>query len=361
MTKCKTIMLLITYRCNLHCLYCYEPKTLQKKMSLESAKSYVQNIVDSLDDSFTEFEIQYMGGEPLLEFQLIKELSEWLWQYNFKIPLVRIFAVTNGTLLDDNMKHWFHINKDKIRLGLSFDGDILMQNINRSKSSSDVDLNFFAENWPNQTVKMTISPETIGRILDGAKFLISAKLPHITADLAMGNLICWRESHLGILWSQLHEIGNFYLEHPELPIFSMLGIDIFTPFRKSSIENGHCSCGENLVCVDTDGEQYACHLFAPITLPENMAKESQRINFKSKQNYYAPECSNCSLKNLCPHCFGMNYKSTGDFQRQSTFTCQSTKIIYLAACQFQKERAKKRGDKELTNQIETILNHFQLL
>ena len=42
MGKQKVIMLLITYKCNLRCTYCYEPKLSNFKMSMEKAKSIIQ-------------------------------------------------------------------------------------------------------------------------------------------------------------------------------------------------------------------------------------------------------------------------------------------------------------------------------
>lgn len=83
--------------------------------------------MDALGDEYETVEIQFMGGEPLLEFPLIKECAEWLWSTPITDKQMMLFAPTNGTLLTTEMKEWFAKNKDRIHLGLSFDGDMAMQ------------------------------------------------------------------------------------------------------------------------------------------------------------------------------------------------------------------------------------------
>lgn len=96
-------------------------------MSEAKVKSIIQEQMDALGDDYEAIEIQFMGGEPLLEFPLIKECAEWLWSTSVTDKQMMLFAPTNGTLLTNDMKEWFAKNKDRIHLGLSFDGDMAMQ------------------------------------------------------------------------------------------------------------------------------------------------------------------------------------------------------------------------------------------
>ena len=92
-------------------------------MSFAKAKNIIQEQIEALDDEYEAVEIQFMGGEPLLEFPLIKECAKWLWSTPITDKQIMLFAPTNGTLLTDDMNEWFAKNKDRIHLGLSFDGD----------------------------------------------------------------------------------------------------------------------------------------------------------------------------------------------------------------------------------------------
>ena len=127
-------------------------------MDFDTAKRAILDVFD--ETGFDGVSIQFMGGEPLLAFPLIKDVSEWLWSKNIKYPY-SLFAATNGTLLNEDMKVWFTANKHRISLGLSFDGDVNTQNTNRSNSASLVDLDYFRDTWPESSVKMTISTDSL--------------------------------------------------------------------------------------------------------------------------------------------------------------------------------------------------------
>ena len=135
------LMLTVTEQCNLNCIYCYEKEKDAKVMSIQTAKKYITEFFNLLDSS-NALLISFHGGEPLKVFNLIKEICIWVWDNKWPCEY-KIFAATNGTLLDDAMKEWFKNNKRRIILGLSYDGTDEMQDINRTKSSSLVDKKFF--------------------------------------------------------------------------------------------------------------------------------------------------------------------------------------------------------------------------
>lgn len=357
MKKRKTIMLLVTYRCNLRCVYCYEPKTVHRQMTTAQAQQYILEQVAKLDDSYDEFEVQFMGGEPLVVFPLIREISEWLWMQTFPVPLVQIFIPTNGTLLNEDMKRWFSAHREEITLGLSFDGNRLMQNRNRSDSAAQVDVAYYAKTWPRQSVKMTLSPDTISLLYDGVLFLYDIGFKEITVDLAMGKQVKWEQQHLKLLSEQLSLLADYYVQHENVVPISMLGIDVLQPLREQQRKK-KCSCGENLVCVDCDGQEYACHVFSPITASRQQASDSQKIDFTKQEDFISEQCRECLLSSVCTKCYGMNFICNGRITQQSAFTCQSFKIQYLIACDLQLRLAKIRNDQHVQQQIEHIINQI---
>lgn len=100
--------LMLTYGCNLNCVYCFEKhKDPRKRMSIGTAKSIVDKeihrIHDLNPDAMLKFDL--FDGEPLLCFPLIKELCEWAWLQDY--PLRYYFSITtNGTLLNGDIKDW---------------------------------------------------------------------------------------------------------------------------------------------------------------------------------------------------------------------------------------------------------------
>ena len=351
-------MLLVTYKCNLRCSYCYEPKTKDFRMTAERAKQMILKQISSLADDYDSVEIQFMGGEPLLEFPLIKEVSEWLWSSAFSKKIAVLFAPTNGTLLDSEMKTWFYANKEKIHLGLSFDGDGDMQNVNRSFSYRQVDLSFFASTWPEQSVKMTISPDTVSKLSDGVTYLHKAGFKYISADLAMGPEIRWVKQSLISYKQELEKLILFYIENPSLVPFSMLRINIESiGKRKQDVKT--CSCGENMVCIDWTGKMYACHLFSPVSLPmEKAIRSNLEYDFSDHSQFQNSVCRQCMLNVACNHCYGMNYICTGDARKPSPFHCSAFKILFAANCKYRLAQAQANNDTKSIESINTVLSRI---
>lgn len=328
-------------------------------MTVPDAKRYISEQVSRLDlDKFNEFDVQFMGGEPLLQFPLIREVSEWLWNQTWALPLAQVFAPTNGTLLNDDMRLWFSSHKDRICLGLSFDGNQVMQDVNRSDSYSSIDLAFFANTWPKQSIKMTLSPLTLPYLYQGVIFLREKGFREIVVDLAMGTSVKWTSSHLQIWASQLQQLADYYLENPQFPPVSLLDIDVLKVLH-NGLRQKKCGCGEQIACIDADGKEYACHLFAPITVPQSVANASQKIEFTQHKNFESDVCHVCLLNPLCTTCYGMNYLTTGDITRQSPFNCQAFKIQFFIACDMQYRLAQRNNDTEKMFLINDIIKDIE--
>lgn len=121
-------MLMITHACNLNCSYCYESHKQNAYMPVELAKEIISKEASFIkeSDKFDEIQVDFMGGEPLMNFTLIKEIVEWLEGGGIDVPWI-CFASTNGTLIDHDMKEWLKQHKQYMVLGASYDGTSKMQ------------------------------------------------------------------------------------------------------------------------------------------------------------------------------------------------------------------------------------------
>ena len=340
----------------MHCSYCYEPKVTSHTINVGPLKLLIRKNVNAISDDYDSFEIHFMGGEPLLQFGLIKEISEWLWSEKFDKKLTMVYAPTNGTLLNEDIKEWCRYNRDHFCLGLSFDGDEAMQSKNRSNSALSVDIDFFAQTWPSQSVKMTLSPDTIERLANGVKYLHYRGFNHVVADLARGNDIGWSKLHLKKLSRQLDELSMYYSESDNNYHFSMLDIDIFALQSDNRNNLKSCSCGEDLSCIDIDGTVYACHLFSPIALSKEKADESLSFDFSTHDYFQNDTCRKCMLNSLCNHCYGMNFICTGSVRTPDPFHCAAFKTIYVANCKHNLRLASKRDDAATLSRIRNLIN-----
>ena len=132
----------VTRSCNLNCVYCYQKHKGTERMDFPTAKACVDEIFSSIPGSaYAGVLLKFMGGEPLLEFDLLRQVYEYVHE---RYPDVKkmLFATTNGTLLNDEMKAWFHEHRQSFYLGLSIDGTAEVHNHNRSGSFDMIDTRF---------------------------------------------------------------------------------------------------------------------------------------------------------------------------------------------------------------------------
>lgn len=352
----KVIILIITYDCNLRCSYCYEPKKAHHRMSAEKAKEILRNEIDNLDDSYTNVIIQFMGGEPLLSFDLMKDVSEWIWSQDFKVEVRNIHAPTNGTILTEEMKGWLTTNKDRFSLALSFDGDRLMQNINRSDSYKDIDLDFFAKTFPNVAVKMTLSPQTIDHFYEGFRYLHEKGFNEVGPSLAIGDNVGWTQQHLTILSQQLKLIVEYLIENPHIHKVGNFDIPVWDILDKDSIDRS-CRVGKDIICYDYNGITYPCHIFSPVTLDIDRAIQSKSIDFKKVRNSPTP-CTKCVLKRACTRCYGINYRDRGNCVTPAPFDCAQFKLFFFANCRYQILLAQKTKNEKLAQLMSNVMKYL---
>lgn len=322
-----TLTLMITHQCNLNCLYCYEKnKHRGQIITMDVAKRAVAMAFDRFKDDFEELEIDFMGGEPLMEFELVKQVSEWIWTRQWPIPYV-LFATTNGTLLNKERKEWFKLHKEQFVLSLSCDGTENMQNQNRSNSAKYIDVGFFASTWPFQPAKMTISPYTINNLSEGVKFINSEGIARINANLAFGEK--WEAEHLSQYNKQMLALVDHYTKNPDIPRVSLLNENLKV-ILSNPYDAKYCGAGTGIVFVDTDGREYPCHILSPLTLTQKQIAFSNGLDYSDSDLFTSSKCKQCILYNLCPQCLGMNYIHHGAFKVKDEFSCAATKIQVLA-------------------------------
>ena len=83
----RTCMLMVTHACNLNCSYCYEPYKKNAHMDTDLATEIILREARFVKESdrFDELEIDFMGGEPFMNFPLIKYVVESLMFRGFAL------------------------------------------------------------------------------------------------------------------------------------------------------------------------------------------------------------------------------------------------------------------------------------
>ena len=170
----QNIILQVTQRCNLRCSYCvygdaYTSRCHTKKnMTFDVAKKAIDFLImrSSECDSII---LSFYGGEPLLEFELIKKCVEYTERaVTGKKVLFNI--TTNGTLLNKEIADFF-VRKD-FKVLISLDGDKPSHDANRKfangEGSYDIimkNITDFKKMYPefvksNVSFNMVVNPKT---------------------------------------------------------------------------------------------------------------------------------------------------------------------------------------------------------
>lgn len=117
-------LLIITNRCNLRCTYCFadggsyrlEPGST---MSVDTACRALDYLVETSRKKV--FMVVFFGGEPLMEFDLIRQIVDYWEKYYSGKKKVVFGIVTNGTLLNKRVLQY--CSSKKIKLLISLDGE----------------------------------------------------------------------------------------------------------------------------------------------------------------------------------------------------------------------------------------------
>lgn len=336
-----SLTLVITSRCNLSCIYCYQKHDDKNKMSLGVAISIIDKIFCNVPDNTDEIVIKFFGGEPLLEFELIKEIVGYIFSQNRK-ETIKFYAPTNGTLLNYEMKEWFTARKDYFVLGLSIDGAKETQNYNRCNSFEKIDINFFLTNWPDQGVKVTLSNYSLPRLAENIKFLHSCGFKEVNGgNLAEGNFDWSNENYIKVLVPQLKELIEFYVDNDTIEVTQMFNMHLEYCEAKEKQRKKWCGIGSGNNHY-IDGKQYPCDSINPMVFTNNELSEILKTDFSDDNNFIDEYCFyNCYIYPICPNCVITNYFVNKNFKESDKKRCRIKKLIALFIADLQAKRIAK--------------------
>ncbi|WP_025720168.1 Cys-rich peptide radical SAM maturase CcpM [Paenibacillus sp. 1-18] len=121
----KTLTLQVTQNCNLRCSYCVYSGGYENRghtslmMDFETARKCIDFVIDRSVDS-DRLDFGFYGGEPLINFPLIKQCVEYIKE-QVVYRDVGFHLTTNGTLLNDDILAF--LDEHRFVLTISLDGD----------------------------------------------------------------------------------------------------------------------------------------------------------------------------------------------------------------------------------------------
>ena len=311
----KAMCLHIAHTCNLTCDYCFAnvgkyhgPEAL---MSFEVGKAALDFLIEN-SGTRRNLEVDFFGGEPLLNWQVVKGLVAYAREKekaagkNFRFTLT-----TNGVLIDDDVIDF--CNREMTNIVLSLDGrkhvhDKLRKTVH-GQGSYDIVVPKFQEfvkkrGEKNYYMRGTFTRANTDFVQD---VLHMAELGF--KELSMEPVVCNPESSHALTPEELQKV---MLEYETLAL-AMTKSDFTFYHYTLDLKHGPCfhkrvagcGVGTEYLAVTPSGDFYPCHqfvgtpAFAMGNVYEGITRPDLREDFASCNLHAKAECRDCWAKYFC--------------------------------------------------------------
>lgn len=341
----KAICLHVAHGCNLNCEYCFAGKgeyggADKGLMSLETGKRALDFLIEN-SSTRKNLEVDFFGGEPLLNWNVCKELvkygrkQEKKYNKNFRFTLT-----TNGVLVDDEVIDF--CNKEMGNVVLSLDG---------RKETHD------------RLRKTPIGGGSYDAIIDKfrkfadsrnqADYYMRGTYTHYNTDFSKDLL---HMADLGFKELSVEPVvcnpkEAYALKENDLPVlkeqYEILAKEMLKRYRKGNgftfyhymIDLDHgpcivkrisgCGVGTEYVAVTPSGDLFPCHQFVGDdnfklgNIYDGVKRSDILQQFKNCNVYSHKECKDCFAKLYCSGgCAANAYHTTGSVNGVYEFGCE---------------------------------------
>lgn len=315
------LTIVLTEKCNLNCVYCYEKNERLNKISFEKVKSFLDKYLNL--SNIKLFNIEFFGGEPFLEFDLLKSIYEYVIK-NYSNKNICFYATTNGTLVHENIQKWIIEHSYNFKLGFSFDGPKEIQDKNRSSSFDLIDLEFFKRKDVCDGIKMTIAPKTLDTLADSVIFCHKQGFI-IHNNLAFG--LDWSDkNNVTILKKELDKLIEFYISNPLIEPCDLLNGRKLIVNKNKGVYRRYCGNSKSMRILSANGREYGCQLLTPLS--SNLDVDFIKIEDEIDIFLLPEECRSCKIVHMCPNCYSSNLINNGNMYVKDAGFCELQKIIF---------------------------------
>lgn len=354
--KITDLTLNIINACNLKCRYCWNQRGSYGAISDSNKKMDYSVASKAIDILLKESRgrkslvIDFYGGEPLLNYELIKKVIEYckVIQKNKNVTF-RFLLATNGTLLTKDRVD-FLIRND-VDIALSLDGPKDVQDTQRPFDNGSgtfeaimANINSLSDEQRKRIVARVTFTPYFTKIIKTFSFL--RKLGFESIELCESEKAGYGlESSDKFFFDSNKNIRHLKRLYYDLAIFYTKEVlmgnltyknTYFNRFFKqlSRLYNiqtvvGVCSAAVSLISVDVDGNLYPCTAFIGIPqfkigdVKSGINKEKLR-DFSRIKVYTNKKCEKCWAKRICQgcgSCCNLNYFSNANSGEPDPYYC----------------------------------------
>ena len=348
-TVVKALCLHIAHDCNLACQYCFaeegEYHGKRELMSFETGKKALDFLIANSGNR-RNLEVDFFGGEPLMNFQVVKDLvaygreQEKLHDKKFRFTLT-----TNGVLLNDDIMEF--ANREMANVVLSIDGrkeihdrmrpfrngtgsyDLIVPKFQKLADSRDQERYYVRGTFTRNN--LDFSRDVLHLADLGFKQIsVEPVVAQESDDYAL------REEDLPQLFEEYEnlaaEMARRHGTEKDFNFFHFM-IDLEGGPCVAKRLSG-CGSGTEYLAVTPSGDLYPCHQFVGNTdflmgnVDEGIVRTDIRDEFKGCNVYAKPKCRDCFARFYCSGgCAANSYNFHGDIHD-----------AYDVGCALQKKR-----------------------
>ena len=343
-TVIKALCLHVAHTCNLNCEYCFASQGKyhgeRALMSFEVGKRALDFLIEN-SGTRRNLEVDFFGGEPLMNWDVVKELvayarvQEKIHNKNFRFTLT-----TNGVLIDDDVIDF--CNREMSNVVLSLDGrpevhDRLRKDY-QGRGSYDIIVPKFQEFVKRREGKSYYMRGTFTHNnVDFTKDIFHMADLGFT-ELSMEPVVCspedasaLTEEDLPILFEQYEILAKEMIKRKKAGngfTFYHYMLDLtHGPCIYKRISG--CGSGTEYMAVTPSGELYPCHQFVGDTkyllgnIWDGVTNKDIQNEFKLCNAYARPECNDCWAKLYCSGgCAANSYHASGKITGIYEYGCE---------------------------------------
>ena len=319
-TVVKALCLHIAHDCNLACRYCFaeegEYHGRRAMMSFEVGKKALDFLIAN-SGSRRNLEVDFFGGEPLMNWQMVKDLVAYgRQQEKLHDKHFRFTVTTNGVLLNDEIQEF--INQEMDNVVLSLDGrrevNDRMRPFRNGKGSYDLIVPKFqkladSRNQEKYYIRGTFTRENLDFSEDILHFadlgFTQMSIEPVVGDASDPYAI--REEDLPKIMEEYDKLARVMIQREKegkgFQFFHFM-IDLDGGPCVAKRLSG-CGSGTEYLAVTPWGDLYPCHQFVGQeeflmgNVEDGIIKPEIADDFRSCNVYSKEKCRDCFAKFYC--------------------------------------------------------------
>lgn len=343
----KSMCLHIAHDCNLRCKYCFADEGKfggeRCRLSQETANRAIDFLIEN-SGSRHNLELDFFGGEPLLNFDVVKGTVAYARSLEKKHnKLFRFTITTNGVLLDDDKIDF--INREMSNVVLSLDGRKEVNDRVRVNAGGNGSYDAILPGFKKLVAQRGEKDYYLRGTFTKYNLDFSEDVFHIaslgfdqisvepvvappTADYAL------TEADLPRIFEEYDLLAKRIIEYRKSgKYFNFFHFMVDLDAGPCAIKRIHgCGCGNEYVAVAANGDIYPCHQFVGIekmrmgNVNDGSFDTGIKDNFAQADIFAKPECMNCWAKFFCSGgCNANNYLYCGDIRKPLKLSCEMEK------------------------------------